>query len=318
MKAKTIKIIVFLPFAILLLLAAIVIYFSTRTSQDKLDADRAQGIIGEFKLDTMPQYVILRPGLRFKFDTGADFSSITEDDLHFLDSLGYKAKESNYTIIGRDGRGDMKMETKRYTLDLPVYPWSMKTDSLGNKTYNCLYSRANTLKNVNFAPSRTGFSVLGMDFIEKFLVEYRSKEDLLALYFNEPAGYEYCEKLRKSTSPSHWFLLAHRYYLTMDVDGEKDEYFLDTGVRHAFVKRPLSSLPISLSKEFNDTVSSLRGVFPAVEVPGSWLTIGNREGATSVFYYDNDEETNAVNPLNMFQEIDVLFDFPGETIKFRK
>ena len=117
-------------------------------------------MLGELLIDSVPQYVVIRPGLMFKLDTGSDYSAITERDLHFLDSLGFKATESYYPILGRNGRGDVKLKTKRYTLSLPLYMWDTTTDSLGNIRQNCNYNASNVLANVDFVPASTEFSVL--------------------------------------------------------------------------------------------------------------------------------------------------------------
>jgi len=318
MKSKTTKTIVVTVIVLLVVLSVSAVFFSTRTSQNHIQTERQNGIVGEMFIDYKNQSVILRPCLRFKFDTGADFSSITEEDLKGLDSLGYKVTESTYPIFGRDGKGDLRFETKRYTVELPLYQWDVSTDSVGNTKAKCLFSKVNVLKSVDFAPSRTGFSVLGMDFIEKFIVEHRAKEGLVALYFEEPTGYEPGGKIYKSISPIHWITLSHRYYINLTINNDTRGYFLDTGIRQAFVKRPKSALPLELNKALLDTVSSYRGAFPAIINPNGWLAIGNRQGKTPVFYYDDDEEDYAINPLNIINDIDMLFDFPHKSLKFRK
>lgn len=318
MKSKTTKAIVVTVIVLLVVLSVSAVFFSTRTSQNQIQAERQKGTVGELLIDYKNQSVILRPCLRFKFDTGADFSSITEDDLKRLDSLGYKVTESTYPIFGRDGKGDLRFETKRYTVELPLYQWDVNTDSIGNTTAKCLFSNSNLLKGIDFAPSRTGFSVLGMDFIEKFIVEHRAKEGLIALYLEEPTGYESGEKIYKSRSLIPMLTLSHRYYINLTINNDTRGYFLDTGIRQAFVKRPKSALPLELNKALLDTIPSYRGSFPAIANPNGWVSIGNRQGKTKVFYYDDDEEDYAINPLNIIKDIDMLFDFPHQSLKFRK
>lgn len=317
MTSKTKKIILWSAASIVVLFASTILFFSSRTSQNDLIADRNQGVLGELLLDSMPQYVIIRPGLRFKLDTGADFSSITERDLHFLDSLGYKAKKSNYTILGRNGRGDIKLHTKRYTLPLPFYMWDTTIDSLGQIHQEINYNAVNVLRNVDFAPAETEYSVLGIDFLEKFIVEYRASEKMMAFYFDVPDGYEFSESLYTSSSPLYWPFLGHRYYLDAYVDNVKNSYFLDTGIQHAFVHRPMSDAPKYDSNLVPDTIYSLRGKYPALADKRAWLKIGDREGMATVYYYDNDEEDYAINPLNTFENINVLFNFPGKKIGFK-
>ncbi len=318
MKSKTTKAIVVTVIVFLVVLSVSTVLLSTRTSQDHIQTELHKGTVGELLIDYNNQSVLLRPCLRFKFDTGADFSSITEEDLKTLDSLGYKVTESTYPIFGRDGKGDLRFETKRYTVELPLYKWDVSTDSVGNTVARCMFSNVNVLKGVDFAPSRTGFSVLGIDFIEKFIVEHRAKEGLLALYFEEPKGYELGAQFYKSTSPIHWPTLANRYYLNLTINNDTRGCFLDTGIKRAFVKCPESAVPLDLDKTYSDTITSYRGATPAITNPNSWVTIGNRQGKTKVFYYDDDEEDYAINPLNTIKDIDMLFDFPHQSLKFRK
>lgn len=318
MTSKTKKISFISVGVFLLLIALSILYFGSRTSQTDLSAERNQGVLGELLLDSEPQFIVLRPGLRFKLDTGADFSSITERDLHFLDSLGYKATESFYPIIGRDGKGDIKLNTKRYTVSLPLYMWDTSTDSLGTVKQDINYNASNVLSNIDFAPSDCEFSVLGIDFIEKFIVEFRSKENVLAFYFDQPEGYETGARIERSQSPLYWPYLGHRYYMTAGVDSEDGYYFLDTGIMRAFIHRPLRELPVDLQKTPNDTIVSFHGKYPAVADHNGWLKIGNREGNETIYYYDSDEESHSINPLNMLDNVDLLLDFPSQQLGFKK
>lgn len=317
MTSKTKKVTFWSVIALVLFFAGSLLYFGSRTSQNDLIADRNQGVLGELMIDSLPQYVVLRPGLRFKLDTGADFSSITERDLHFLDSLGFKAVESTYPILGRDGRGDIRLNTKRYTLSLPFYMWDTTVDSLGNLHQEINYNASNILKNVDFAPADTEFSVLGIDFLEKFLVEYRAAEKMMAFYFDVPEDYEFSEVLQPSDSPLFWPFLGHRYYMDAYVDNTKNRYFLDTGISQAFIHRPMSDAPKYDSNVRPDTIISLRGSYPALADQRGWLKIGDREGMTTVYYYDSDEESYGFNPINMFDNINVLFNFPAKKIGFK-
>lgn len=318
MTSKTKKITFGAIVFVILLLASTILYFSSRTSQTNMSAERNQGVLGELLLDSLPQFIELRPGLRFKLDTGADYSSITDRDRHFLDSLGYKATESFYPILGRDGRGNIRLNTKRYTMPLPFYMWDTTTDSLGKLNQSINYNAVNVLQNIDFAPSDDEFSVLGIDFLEKFIIEYRANENMLAFYFDEPDGYEFCENIKRSQSPLFWPYLGHRYYIDASIDTEKTAYFLDTGIQRAFVHRPVSELPLNIEKTINDTIHSLRGDIPAIADYSGWLKIGEREGSTTIYYYNNDEESHAINPLNMFDNLDILLNFPAQQIEFKR
>ena len=316
-KQKRILIILAIIIPVIILLGGL-IFFASRTSQTDIIAEKPNGCLGEMPVKNDLQVVELRPGLSFHIDTGADFSTITEHDLAVLDSLGFKYERSFYPVIGRDGRGDVKFETVRYTVTLPLYKWTVEPDSTGESKYECQYSDMNILHNVDFVPSRTGFSVLGIDFLENVKVEFRGNEKMIALYFNTPKGYEHSTPLKPKKTFLNILTLSRRYYIEMMVDGDVNDYFLDTGIQHAFVKRPSDELTPGGKHISNENIQSLRGKYPALVDPDGWLKIGEREGKAKIYYYDNDEENYAVNMFNMFRNRDILLDFPGHTFCFSK
>lgn len=302
------------------------LFMVTRTSQTQIYADLTSGPLGVMPISGKPQFLQITPDLRFKLDTGADASSITEDDLNKLRKMGYKVEEVFYPAIGRDGRGDIVFSTKRYRVDLPFYTYSVikenghtVLDSLGVPVIDIEHpARPNVIHNVDFMPSKTGYSVLGIDFLEKFKIESHGRQRMLAFYFDMPKGYEETAKLTISKSPKFWHLLGHRYYIDLDVEGYTNSYFLDTGIQGAFLKRSKKECKeINMDDFILDTVASYRGRFPALRDDNAWIKIGNREGRRVVYYYDNDEESFAINPLNMF-DYDLLIDFAGGKLMFKR
>lgn len=301
-----------------LLLGAIAIFFGTRTSQTELTPHRQSGCIGELAMINSSQFVNIRPELKFKFDTGSDISTITERDLAILDSLGFKCEKKFYPVIGRDGAGDMQYESVRYTVDLPLYCWNVEKDSAESRDYDCQYGSVNVLHNVDFAPSETGFSVLGIDFIEKFKVEFRNSDKIIALHFDTPKGYEHSADMKISGSIVNRVTLGHRYFINLTVDDDTNDYFLDSGIQRAFVKRPADEVPPEGRHITNDTAVSMRGRFPAKVNSNGWLKLGQREGRVKIYYYDSMEEDHAVNIFNLFVEVNVVLDFPNKQLLFSK
>lgn len=316
--SRLIKYTLILLVVALVIIGAIYVFLITRTSQESLTVDHANNLVAEMPIDGTPIFVTLRPGLRFKLDTGADYSTITEEDLHLLDSLGFKARKSFYPVLGRDGIGDVVYTTERYTVDLPAYCVTTRLDSVGNPVTSFDFSRRNTIKNVDFVPSQTGFSVLGIDFLEHFAVELHTDREVLALYDEPPHGYETCQQLEVSSDLTELIYPGHRYSIDMEVDHAPGRYFIDTGLQRAFVKRPDRDRLVAGHAMHQDTAVSLRGRFPAYVDTDGWLVIGAREGtAPTVFYYDNDEEDYSFNPFNILK-IDVLLDFPRRRLMFKR
>ncbi|MCI9606678.1 MAG: hypothetical protein HFJ94_00720 [Muribaculaceae bacterium] len=284
------------------------------SSQDNLTAERTQGPLGILPLRGNPLEAEVIPGLRFKIDTGSDISTITRKDLDLLDSLGFTVNESFYPVFGRDGNGKILFETKRYSVQLPLLNYTFYEDSLGNRNAVGSWSTANILSNVDFAPSRTGQSVLGIDFLQKFAIEYLYNNRAIALYLTPPEGYDKCLDLTPSMSVFTSLWLGKRYFSDFTVNGETYSFFLDTGIRNALIKLPADANTSSSLRA--DTVSSALGSFEALVDDRAYIEMGNRLVNGSAYYYDSREEHYAFNPLNLFLQ-DILIDFAGGSISLR-
>lgn len=287
------------------------------SSQHDIRSDKDTVCVAKMPMSGSPRFVSLAPGLKFKIDTGSDVSSITEADLAKLEELGYKARRTYYPTFGRNGRGDKYVWWERYTVDLPFMKFKTQRDTATRArtvTYrNQLY---NVIRNVDFVKAKTDFSVLGTDFLEKFKVEYRFNDDVIALYTDMPDGYEDYYELEASTSPDEALWLGNRYYLTFKVDRIPNRYFLDTGLMDISLKLPTEALSRTKRNLTDGVARSLRGEWPCKIDSGAWIEAGNRAGMYIAHYYDNDEEEYAVNPINMFYQ-DALIDFPGRRLYLR-
>ncbi len=310
------KIVVSCAITPVLLLLAGFVFLSSRTSQTELRAQFSDGQMGCMPLSGRPIFLEVSPGLKFKVDTGSDLSFITEEDLAYLKSHGCDVEEMIYPVLGRDGIGDIQFNVRRYRVSIPFHKYECELDSMGHMHYVCDRTSVNMIHNVDFAPSETGFSVLGMDFLEKFDVEYLQSKNMLAFYFEPPMDYEACAELSVSKSPLDWIYPGHRYYMDIEIDHSAAHNYLDTGVQRAFVKMPTKRAK-NMDNMVRDSISSMRGTYPALIDTAAWLSIGNREGVAYVYYYTNDEEDYAINPLNIFK-LDILMDFPGRRIMMRR
>lgn len=286
------------------------------TSQTHLTADRTDGRLALVPLTYDPLTIEIAPGISFKLDTGADMSTITESDLALLAKMGYTARKTIYPAIGRDGRGDLKLELSRITVDLPLATYRFTADSLGHISHRRDSRTLNVLHNVDFAPASTDYSVLGIDFLEKFGVEYLFAIDAIGFYLNIPEGYEACAPLSTSMAPWKSLWLGSRYYVPITVHNRTEQFFLDTGVRTAFVKMPPLEVDQQTDGLEKTTVSSARGTFPALKDADGWVTIGQRAGHVPLHYYYSEEEDYAVNPFNLYDQ-DVLLDFKNKTLCLR-
>lgn len=285
-------------------------------SHQSMYADRPEGCLGVMPLGGTPLMVTVAPGLKFKIDTGADASCITEEDLAKLEALGYTAERKIYPVIGRNGVGLLNWTFTRYRIDLPLYDYSFDVDSLGNVISEVIPEAINVLHNVDFVPSSTGFSVLGVDFLQKFKVEYRHDESAVALYFDSPEGYEPFTDLSVSHSPFKDLWQGNRYYIKISVQNIENEYFLDTGLQRAFLRLPLSERVRSPKELIPDTIYTTILQHPAYIDTDAWVTIGDRSGSDAVWYCDTTEEPYTFNPFNYLRQ-DFLLDLDNCKIMLR-
>ncbi|MDE7470765.1 MAG: retroviral-like aspartic protease family protein [Paramuribaculum sp.] len=280
-------------------------------------ADRKDGCIGMMPIrQTNPIFVEAVPGILFRFDTGSDISSITESDLEKLKSMGAEVKTSVYPVMGRDGEGKTRVYMTRYTVSLPLHQYVFDTDTDDNRTEDLIQSSRNFLHNVDFAPSDAGFSVLGIDFIERFKMEYQCENNLIALYTERPEEYVDLVELEVSSSPLDEIWLGHRYYTDLTIDRKTDSYFLDTGLQDVQLRLPSEEKSRTRRKMNKGQVHTLHKTFEAMIDPGAWMEIGDRVGTQTACYYDTNEEDFAFNPLNLFNQ-DVLLDFGGRAIALK-
>ncbi|WP_302996822.1 hypothetical protein, partial [uncultured Muribaculum sp.] len=163
---------------IVVLLCAILCYgfVLSRTSQNDISSDNPDGIVGTMSLSGSPFVAEIAPGLMFKIDTGSDLSTITAEALATLEKMGYHPRKEIYPVLGRDGMGDIQLSATRYKIDLPFHHKVYENDST---IYNEII---NVIHNVDFAPSKNGLSVLGIDFLQKFKIEYQYHNKALNLY----------------------------------------------------------------------------------------------------------------------------------------
>lgn len=289
---------------IVVLLCAILCYgfVLSRTSQNDISSDNPDGIVGTMSLSGSPFVAEIAPGLMFKIDTGSDLSTITAEALATLEKMGYHPRKEIYPVLGRDGVGDIQLSVTRYKIDLPFHHKADENDSAASGEI------INVIRNVDFVPSKNGFSVLGIDFLQKFKVEYQYHNQSLNLYFNLPSGYVPCVNLKYSKALATSIWLGKRYYMPISIESDEDEYFIDTGLQRVGIKLPYREARRTLRPLYADTVVSARGQFPAIVDHSAILSCGDRGGSYTAYYYDNDEEDFAMNPFNLFTQ-DVLIDF---------
>ena len=220
---------------IVVLLCAILCYgfVLSRTSQNDISSDNPDGIVGTMSLSGSPFVAeIARTDVQNRH--GSDLSTITAEALATLEKMGYHPRKEIYPVLGRDGMGDIQLSATRYKIDLPFHHKVYENDST---IYNEII---NVIHNVDFAPSKNGLSVLGIDFLQKFKIEYQYHNKALNLYVKLPAGYVQCVDLSYSKALRTSIWLGKRYYIPISIESDEDEYFIDTACSEWGIKPPIA------------------------------------------------------------------------------
>ena len=286
-------------------------------SQRDIYSDRSEGCIGMLPVRRVnPIFVEVVPGVQFRLDSGSDLSTITEEDLDKLRKMGCQVKTSIYPALGRDGQGVYRANIKRYTVSLPLHIYTFTTDTLGFKHEQLVKSTHNVLHNVDFVPSESGFSTLGIDLLENFRVDFQYENGVIALYFTRPDGYQDLATLKADSSPSKSIWIGNRYYMDIKIDRQTDSYFLDTDLQYQQIKLPENQRRRSKRHISKAIARTTLHTYEAIVDNDAWMEVGNRAGGVSAYYYDSREEQYSFNPLNMFQQ-DILIDYPGKVLALR-
>lgn len=292
-------------------------YGITRSTQGDATLDHPlDETVVEMPLGGLPIAVEVTPGISFKFDTGADISTLSDKDVERLRALGYEVEESWKPIAGRDGYGDFIFSPRRYTVSLPLGGYRRQADSTGVVSLVYSGSPANVMRNVDFAPCGDNMSTLGLDVLRRFKLERAYRSHSLLLHESVPAGYQSVAKLEKSLRLSDIFWSSHRCYIVVSVNQVPHIFFVDTGLQRAAVKMPYADSVKMRHPLKDDSISTMNATYKARLDESAWIDFGNRSGTKKVYFYENPEYDYQINPLNVFAQ-DLVLDIDGGEIFFR-
>lgn len=250
----------------------------------------------------------IAPNIRMLFDTGSLISTITPEDLKKLKKLGMSVDSAAFPSLATNLKGEVYMADRRYTVSLPVWQTNWVPDSVGSH-YESTGRIINTIKDVIFLPASPGDpSRIGSDVVERFVMEYQRTEQAIALYNEVPKGYEFFCDLNAPFSWVTFIGTGSRYYITMEVQGYKNEYFINTAIDDIHLKLPVEDTVYVTSPLDKRAISAGVDTISALVADDVWVKIGDRAGSHSAVYGDDGRESYAINPLNYFAK-DIVIDF---------
>lgn len=293
---------------------AYLVLLNTLGPQRNLCLANPEASTGRMFLSQTPILVEMAPGVRFKLDTGSGVSTINPSDIEKLREAGINVSPVTLFAVDRDAYARYNFYTEGVRVDFPLYDYDFMTDSTGRAIPVGTPRKVNTLENVDFfvAP---GISTLGIDVMQKMMVEYLYNEQALAFHNRRPKGYQETVELRRSLNPLYFFITGERYYMNVGVDHIYNDYYIDTGLQLAMLKLPSDQADRSGHTLREDSVRTLLNVHKALTDDRAWIELGHRAGYRRASYYDS-EEPYGINPLNIFTQ-DMLLDFGGGMIYLR-
>ena len=188
---------IFLTSVIMLVCLALILVH-VLAPQKNLRVGNPQVSMGKMLLSGTPLVAELIPGMKFKIDTGADYSTINEDDLERLREAGVEIRPKTLLGVGRDGHGSYGIHTNAVSVKLPLYDYDFATDSLGRTIVSGGPREVNSFEELDLFVVPEAISTLGIDVLQKFLVEYLYVERAIAFHLTKPAGFQKIVEMEQS------------------------------------------------------------------------------------------------------------------------
>lgn len=229
-------------------------------------------------------------------DMGSRHSFLTQATLDELKREGYPAKEYPTLIFTTDHSGHYRLFTRKVVMPILLPGVDGKVLRLDNAE-------------MLIADPTTG-NIIGMDCLERFVVERSVDTGVISLYRTMPEGYRPVARLAGHDSKLGDILgYSRRVYLPLVVNDQPVEnYYLDTGrgmLNHTLVQ-PYRNKEMATTKVFLDSIS---GLYKQRE---GRVMVGNRMKFTSVTYCDTlHTDDYSVNPFRMFNKNSIAMDLPN-------
>lgn len=255
----------------------------------------------------------------FAVDTGSSTSTITSDMLKRLRNMGMPVSDSYMPIIGHAPYSlGCNVSVHNYKVSLPVEEFRFAMDTVATSGWEPTGRIVSTIDNVEFVlDDSSEISVLGMDFLEHFVVEYCYSLNSLVLGHEVQDGYRYLAELKNHLLFYNMLGLEQRYYVEATIDDETSDFFLDTGLDFISMKLPYDDHVYSRRELYDNVFRTRDGrLSPIKYTDGAWVELGNRAGVRAVYYTNDGLEKYSLNPFTFFAQ-DVVFDFPGKKLYLR-
>ena len=257
--------------------------------------------IVEFRLDSLNRITTLH-GQQVMVDMGSRHCFISPQTVDALQAMGYPISRSRCLIWTTDPNGRRRFYTSRV-----VMPMAFAAPERGDSVVidGC---------ELFVTPDDSG-NLLGMDFLEKFAVEYDHDGHLLRLYSTAPS--EYIPVLTLCSHDSRLgdvFGYSRRAYIPLAVnDNKRHNYYLDTGPA-------MDGLELVMPHDESIKAHSKLYLDPRTGLPTQAhcpVMLGNRMRLCKITFSDDlRADDYSINPFNAFDQ-DFVLDYPTHRLLFR-
>lgn len=241
-------------------------------------------------------------GKEVMIDMGSRHSFITRATLEEFKREGYPAKEYPTLIFTTDHSGHYRLFTRKVVMPMLLPGVDGKILRLDNAE-------------LLIADPTTG-NIVGMDCLERFVIERNVDTGVISLYRTLPEGYRAVSPLKGHDSKLGDIIgYSRRVYLPLVVNDQPVEnYYLDTGrgmLDHTLVQ-PYRNKEMATSELYTDSLSGL------LKQHDGRVMIGNRMKFTSVTYCDTlHTDDYSINPFRMFNKNSIAIDLPNKMFYMR-
>ena len=243
-------------------------------------------------------------GIPYTLDMGSRHSFITPETLKHLKDEGADAEEQQTLLYTIDQSGHYRIYTRKVVMPMYFFADTASTDIV-------------TINNVEMLISdREEGNVLGMDFLEKFVISRNKDTELISLLRHVPDNYDFvCNLNGHDSAIGDLFGYSRRVYIPLKVNDEDiQNYYLDTGrgIRTCMLVQPLKDIAKATSPVRIDSVTGL------ATQENCRVQIGDRMRFAKVTYADTlHTDKYSINPFLVFNR-SIVLDLPAKKLYYKK
>lgn len=236
-------------------------------------------------------------------DMGSRHCFISQKTLDQFKREGYPAIEYPTIIYTTDPSGRYRIYTRKVVM--PV---------LFNSPDSTALVRFDNVE--LFISDESEGNVLGMDFLEKFVIERDFRSGRISFLRNVPDNYTFvCDINGHDSTIGDLIGYSRRVYIPLQVnDDDPQNYYFDTGrgIRSLELVQPLKNVKGATSKVYVDSITGL------MTQDNCRVLVGNRMRFARVTYSDSlHTDRYSINPFRVFNR-SIVMDLPNHKLYYRR